>query len=98
MEGFTVNYPKNWLVGSLNQVTHLELDPDYRELVFFHSPDDAHRFSLYSHKLNYNFFNDPVNIFANYEQNQKSILDGFAITFFQKILDKKLENFNFKKS
>jgi hypothetical protein len=98
VEGFTVNYPKNWLVGSLNPVTHLELDPDYRELVFFHSPDDAQRFSIYSHKLNYNFFNDLVNIFANYKQNQKSILDGFAITFFQKILDKKLENFNFKKS
>ncbi len=98
VEGFTVNYPKNWLVGSLNQGKPLKLDLGYKELVFFHSPNDTQHFSIYSHKLHHNFFSDLVNIFANYEQNQKSILDGFAITFFQKILDKKLENFNFKKS
>jgi hypothetical protein len=98
MEGFSINYTDDWLVGSLNQIQPLPLILDYRELVFFYPLNDLQRFAVYSHKLQYNFFDDLVNIFTDQEQNQKSTLDGFAITFFQKLLDKKLENFNYIKS
>jgi hypothetical protein len=98
VEGFSINYPKNWLIGSSNQERTLTLNLDYPKLVFFYSPNNTESFSIYSHKIQYNFFNDLVNIFANLKQNPKSMLDGFAITYFQKILDKKLENFNYIKS
>ncbi len=98
IEGFSINYTNDWLMGSSNQVQPLPRIMDYHELAFFYPLDDLQRFAIYSHKLQYNFFDDLVNIFSDREQNQKSALDGFAITFFQKLLDKKLENFNYIKS
>jgi len=98
MEGFSINYTDDWRVGSLNQIQPLPLILDYRESVFFYHLNDLQGFAVYSHKLQYNFFDDLVNIFTDQVQNQKSTLDGFAITFFQKLLDKKLENFNYIKS
>src|SRR5215210_1733624 len=98
VEGFSINYTDNWLIGSLNQIQPLPIFLDYPELVFFYPLNDLQRFAVYSHKLQYNFFDDLVNIFTDREQNQKSTLDGFAITFFQKLLNKKLENFNYIKS
>ncbi|MBA3750478.1 MAG: hypothetical protein H0X03_06235 [Nitrosopumilus sp.] len=98
VEGFSMNYPKNWLIGSSNQPRTMTLDLGYPKLISFYSPNNTESFSIYSHEIQYNFFNDLINIFANLKQNPKSTLDGFAITFFQKILDKKLENFNYIKS
>ena len=98
VEGFSINYTSNWLIGSLNQIQPLPVLLDYPELVFFYPLNDLQRFAVYSHKLQYNFFDDLVNIFTAREQNQKSTLDGFAITFFQKLLNKKLESFNYIKS
>jgi hypothetical protein len=96
--GFSINYTSTWLIGSSNQVQPLPLFLDYTELVFFYPLNDLQRFAIYSHKLQYNFFDDIVNIFTDREQNQKSTLDGFAITFFQNLLNNKLENFNYIKS
>jgi hypothetical protein len=98
VEEFSINYTSDWLIGSSNQIQPLPVLLDYPELVFFYPLNDLQRFAVYSHKLQYNFFDDLVNIFTASEQNQKSTLEGFAITFFQNLLNKKLENFNYIKS
>jgi hypothetical protein len=39
------------MMDFINQVTPLRLDPDYKGLVLFHSPNDTQHFSIYPHKI-----------------------------------------------